>query len=158
MTDTIESDFAPAPGRPAVPFRRRLTLLARSVLPPLAFCALVILAWELMARSLASPLVPDVREVYGELVRIVPTGEAMRQIGLTLGRIVAGSGFAFVLGAFLGFGAGGDTARAHRGGLGLRLRAGGLSRLGGGAQPHRGGLLRAGHHPRPDRAGVGLGA
>ncbi len=105
MTDTIEREFAPAPGRPTVPLRRRLTLLARSVLPPVTFCVLVILAWELMARSLASPLVPDVREVYGELVRIVPTGEALGQIGLTLARIVAGSVFAFVLAVCLGLAA-----------------------------------------------------
>jgi NitT/TauT family transport system permease protein len=85
--------------------RRRpmpLARIARAILPPLAFCLVVIGGWEVMARLLASPLVPDVIEVYGELVRIIPTGAALHEIGVTLGRIVAGSALAFVVAVGLG--------------------------------------------------------
>jgi NitT/TauT family transport system permease protein len=90
--------------RAATPRRRQMPLAraVRAVLPPLAFCLVVIVAWEVMARVLASPLVPDVAEVYGELLRIVPTGAALQQIGVTLGRILSGSALAFVVAVGLG--------------------------------------------------------
>jgi NitT/TauT family transport system permease protein len=97
MTDIPAARHSPP--RPSFMSAQRA---ARAILPPLVFCVMVIIAWELMARTLASPLVPDVAEVYGELIRIVPTGTALQQIGVTLERIVAGSALAFVAAVCLG--------------------------------------------------------
>jgi NitT/TauT family transport system permease protein len=97
MTD-VPMAPASAARRAPVPLAR----IARAVLPPLAFCLVVIAGWEAMARLLASPLVPDVAEIYGELIRIVPTGAALHEIGVTLGRIVSGSALAFVVSLALG--------------------------------------------------------
>lgn len=97
MTDV---PMAPASAARRAPMP--LARIARAVLPPLAFCLVVIAGWEAMARLLASPLVPDVAEIYGELIRIVPTGAALHEIGVTLGRIVSGSALAFVVALGLG--------------------------------------------------------
>lgn len=69
------------------------------VFPGLLFCGLLAAAWQFMAVQAASPLIPDVPAVAGELKAIVISGEAWTQIGTTLGRIVIGLvlGFAVAL-------------------------------------------------------------
>jgi NitT/TauT family transport system permease protein len=54
-------------------------------LPSIAFCVCLLGLWEVMARVTASPLVPNVGEVFGEVRRLVVGGFALRQIGITLG-------------------------------------------------------------------------
>jgi NitT/TauT family transport system permease protein len=74
-------------------------------LPSIAFCVCLLGLWEAMARITASPLVPNVGEVFGEVRRLVVGGFALRQIGITLGRILAGFGVAFVLSLLVGIAA-----------------------------------------------------
>lgn len=85
---------------------RQLLGSARSglihIAPALAFCVLAVIGWELMARALASPLVPDAETIYGEIWRIVASGEVATQIGITLWRIALGFAVAFVVSLAIG--------------------------------------------------------
>lgn len=74
-------------------------------LPSIAFCVCLLGLWEVMARVTASPLVPNVSEVLGEVRRLVVGGFALRQIGITLGRILAGFSVAFVISLVVGIAA-----------------------------------------------------
>jgi NitT/TauT family transport system permease protein len=74
-------------------------------LPSIAFCFCLLALWEVMARLTASPLVPDVGEIAGEVRRLVVGGFAVRQIGITLGRILAGFGVAFLISLVVGIAA-----------------------------------------------------
>jgi NitT/TauT family transport system permease protein len=74
-------------------------------LPSIAFCFCLLALWEVMARMTASPLVPDVTEIAGEVRRLVVGGLAVRQIGITLGRILSGFGVAFVVSLVVGIAA-----------------------------------------------------
>jgi NitT/TauT family transport system permease protein len=58
--------------------------------PALLFCIATTIGWEGMARAVKSPLIPDVSEIFAEIERIVVSGAAAEQIGLTLSRIVLG--------------------------------------------------------------------
>lgn len=73
--------------------------------PSIAFCVCLLGLWEVMARVTASPLVPNVGEVFGEMRRLVVGGFALRQIGITLGRILSGFGVAFVISLLVGIAA-----------------------------------------------------
>jgi NitT/TauT family transport system permease protein len=70
--------------------------------PPLLFCALVLLLWEVMARATASPLIPNIGEVGDEIGGILSGGFAFQQIGITLVRIVLGFAGAFVVSLVVG--------------------------------------------------------
>jgi NitT/TauT family transport system permease protein len=93
--------------------RRTKSVLAASTLrraavralPSVAFCFCLLALWEVMARITASPLVPDVSEIAGEVRRLVVGGFAVRQIGITLGRILSGFGVAFVISLVVGIAA-----------------------------------------------------
>jgi NitT/TauT family transport system permease protein len=74
-------------------------------LPSILFCICLLGFWEAMARITASPLVPDLGEVVGEVRRLVLGGFAIRQIGITLGRILLGFGVAFVVSLVVGIAA-----------------------------------------------------
>jgi NitT/TauT family transport system permease protein len=89
-----KSDLAASPRR-----------LAAFWLPSIAFCVCVLGLWEVMARVTASPLVPNVSEIIGEVRRLVVSGFAVRQIGITLGRILSGFGTAFVISLVIGIAA-----------------------------------------------------
>lgn len=89
--------------RPAAQRLRPLRALAGRVLPGLLFCALLAGAWQYMAWSWNSPLVPRLDAIGDELARIVASGEAALQIGVTLGRIVAGVLLAFVIAFAIAF-------------------------------------------------------
>jgi NitT/TauT family transport system permease protein len=78
---------------------------AARALPSIAFCFCLLALWEVMARMTASPLVPDVSEIAGEVRRLVVGGFAVRQIGITLGRILSGFGVAFVVSLVVGIAA-----------------------------------------------------
>jgi NitT/TauT family transport system permease protein len=78
---------------------------AARALPSIAFCFCLLALWEVMARVTASPLVPDVSEIAGEVRRLVVGGFAVRQIGITLGRILSGFGVAFVVSLVVGIAA-----------------------------------------------------
>jgi NitT/TauT family transport system permease protein len=71
-------------------------------LPALAFCLLLVAAWQIMALRMASPLVPGIAEIGSEIERIVFSGMAAKQIGVTLWRILLGFGLAFVIACSLG--------------------------------------------------------
>jgi NitT/TauT family transport system permease protein len=58
--------------------------------PALLFCIVTTAGWEAMARTVKSPLIPDVSEICAEIERIVVSGAAAEQIGLTLSRILLG--------------------------------------------------------------------
>src|SRR4051812_16283866 len=72
------------------------------VLAGLLFCILLAAAWQLMASSLSSPLIPDVRDIGAELQAIVASGEAVVEIATTLQRIALGFVLAFVLAITVG--------------------------------------------------------
>jgi NitT/TauT family transport system permease protein len=74
-------------------------------LPSIVFCVCLLGLWETMARVTASALVPNVAEVFGEIRRLVVGGFALRQIGITLWRIMAGFGVAFVISLIVGIAA-----------------------------------------------------
>lgn len=59
-------------------------------LPALLFCVLLVIGWEALARASASPLVPTTGEVGDEIRRLLASGDAYRQVGITLARIVLG--------------------------------------------------------------------
>lgn len=86
----------------SAPILRRVAV---AWLPSIAFCLCLLGLWEVMARVTASPLVPDVAEVFAEVRRLVVGGFALRQIGITLGRIMAGFGVAFVISLIVGIAA-----------------------------------------------------
>lgn len=96
MSVWIESQAIKA-ARPAARGPQALRALAARVLPGLLFCALLAGAWQLMAWSWHSPLVPGLEAIGAEFARIVSSGDAVQQIGVTLGRIVAGVVLAFVI-------------------------------------------------------------
>ncbi|SDE26513.1 ABC transporter permease [Paraburkholderia lycopersici] len=106
MSDAVKSSLA----RPAAPLRRAVFLrpLAERVLPSLLYFVVLLAAWEAMARSLHSPLVPDVRAIYAQFVEIVANGSAFVQIWLTFARMALG----FVLALLVALPVGIVTARS----------------------------------------------
>jgi len=77
---------------PARGFRfgaRWRALLAES-LPPTAFFVLLAAGWELMARWLNSPLVPDIATIFRELLVICESGFAFTEIWITFVRMALG--------------------------------------------------------------------
>jgi NitT/TauT family transport system permease protein len=84
--------------RPALQLRK----LVLSTFPSVLFCVALLGFWEVMTRLTASPLVPDVGEVVDEIRRIVFSGLAIKQIGITFGRILLGFGVAFVVSLVVG--------------------------------------------------------
>jgi NitT/TauT family transport system permease protein len=78
--------------------RRTVTLWIPSIL----FCVCLLGLWEVMARLTASPLVPDVGNVASEVRRIVLGGFALREIGITFGRIMLGFAVAFIISLIVG--------------------------------------------------------
>jgi NitT/TauT family transport system permease protein len=77
-----------------------------SFLSPLCFLVAVAIAWELMAHSMHSVLVPGLSVIVQEIKRIALTEGAFTQIGLTLERIVLGSSLAFLISIVVGIAAG----------------------------------------------------
>jgi NitT/TauT family transport system permease protein len=98
----------PAKGRGGVKLaaarRRSARHALATLLPPVAFCLLLVIGWEAMARAMHSPLLPGVAAIAGELRRILMTGAALTQIAVTLGRIVGGFALAFVVAVAIGIG------------------------------------------------------
>jgi NitT/TauT family transport system permease protein len=86
-------------GSPTTPRLRKLVL---STFPSVLFCLALLGFWKVMTRVTASPLVPDVGEVVDEIRRIVFSGLAIKQIGITFGRILLGFGVAFVVSLVVG--------------------------------------------------------
>jgi NitT/TauT family transport system permease protein len=80
----------------------QLRKLVLSTFPSVLFCVALLGFWEVMTRVTASPLVPDVSEVVDEIRRIVFSGLAIKQIGITFGRILLGFGVAFVVSLVVG--------------------------------------------------------
>lgn len=79
--------------------------LVSSTFPSILFCIALLGFWEVMTRVTASPLVPGVGEVVDEIRRIVFSGLAIKQIGITFGRILLGFGVAFVVSLVAGIAA-----------------------------------------------------
>jgi len=106
MTDFAERLVAKEPkvrrGSRAVPEFRKLVSLT---LPSILFCVALLGFWQVMTRVTASPLVPSVGEVVDEMRRIVFSGLAIKQIGITFGRILLGFGVAFVVSLVVGIAA-----------------------------------------------------
>jgi NitT/TauT family transport system permease protein len=100
---TVLQEPATTGARPA---QRRFdgarSLVAGAIVPPLLFCLLLALGWGIMARRLHSPLVPTVGDVVAALSRIVGSGDAFIQIGITLERIAFGFTVAFVVAIAVG--------------------------------------------------------
>ncbi|WLE62892.1 ABC transporter permease subunit [Burkholderia plantarii] len=103
MSDAVKSSLL----RPAAAPRRGVGLrpLAARLLPSLLYFAMLLAAWEAMARSLHSPLVPDVRAIYAQLVGIVADGSAFVQIWLTFSRMALGFLLALAIALPVGIGA-----------------------------------------------------
>ena len=83
----------------------QLRKLLLSTFPSVLFCVALLGFWEVMTRVTASPLVPGVGEVVDEIRRIVFSGLAIKQIGITFGRILLGFGVAFVVSLVVGIAA-----------------------------------------------------
>jgi NitT/TauT family transport system permease protein len=79
--------------------------LVSSTFPSILFCVALLGFWEVMTRLTASPLVPGVGEVVDEIKRIVFSGLAIKQIGITFGRILLGFGVASVVSLIVGIAA-----------------------------------------------------
>lgn len=105
MADIVEGEPAERRRDAGAATASALRRAAALWLPSVAFCVCLLGLWEVMARVTASPLVPDVEEVFGEMRRLVIGGFALRQIAITLGRILAGFGVAFVLSLLVGIAA-----------------------------------------------------
>ena len=88
---------APPPARRPSRWLRQL----RAIAPGAGFCLLVAVLWEVLARVKRSPLVPDLGDVWQEVVRLLAGGMALEQVGITLWRIalggLAGFGIAVLL-------------------------------------------------------------
>jgi len=72
------------------------------IAPAIVFCVLAIISWEIMARTLASPLVPGIGKIADQCLRILMSGEAFQQIGITLWRIALGFFLAFFIALSVG--------------------------------------------------------
>jgi NitT/TauT family transport system permease protein len=83
----------------------QLRKLVSSTFPSVLFCVSLLGFWEVMTRVTNSPLVPGVGEVVDEIRRIVFSGLAIKQIGITFGRILLGFGVAFVVSLVVGIAA-----------------------------------------------------
>jgi NitT/TauT family transport system permease protein len=105
MADIIQVETAKRRHDRNAPTASALRRVAALWLPSIVFCVCLLGLWEVMARVTASPLVPNVSEVLGEVRRLVVGGFALRQIGITLGRILAGFGVAFVISLVVGIAA-----------------------------------------------------
>lgn len=105
MADIIQVQAAGKRRKKAVPAASALRRIAAIWLPSIMFCICLLGLWEVMARTTASPLVPSVGEIVSEVRRLVVGGFAIRQIGITLGRILAGFGVAFVISLVIGIAA-----------------------------------------------------
>ncbi|MDI4238309.1 ABC transporter permease subunit [Bradyrhizobium sp. Arg237L] len=101
LQEQVTATRAVRRGAAALQLRR----LAAITLPSIVFYICLIALWETMARVIASPLVPNVAEIAEEVRRLVVGGFAARQIGITLGRILAGFGVAFVISLIVGIAA-----------------------------------------------------
>jgi len=62
---------------------------------PALFLVLLVAAWAFMAHRLDTPLVPGAGEVGLELVRVIGDGEFLRQMGITIQRVLLGFALAF---------------------------------------------------------------
>jgi NitT/TauT family transport system permease protein len=109
MADIIQVETAKRRHDRNAPTASALRRVATIWLPSIVFCVCLLGLWEVMARVTASPLVPNVSEVLGEVRRLVVGGFALRQIGITLGRILAGFGVAFVISLVVGIAAAGSV-------------------------------------------------
>lgn len=89
MSDTVKPSLARSVQRPERAGAKLLRLAHRTA-PSLLYFGVLIALWEAMAKSLHSPLVPDVRAIYGQLVEIVETGAAATQIWVTFSRMTLG--------------------------------------------------------------------
>jgi NitT/TauT family transport system permease protein len=87
--------------RAALRFRKLLS----STFPSILFCVALLGFWQVMTWLTASPLVPGVGEVVDEMRRILFSGLAIKQIGITFGRILLGFGVAFVVSLVVGIAA-----------------------------------------------------
>jgi NitT/TauT family transport system permease protein len=105
MADTVQVESAKGRHDRGAATVSALRHVAALWLPSIVFCVCLLGLWEVMARVTASPLVPNVGEVLGEVRRLVVGGFALRQIGITLGRILAGFSVAFVISLVVGIGA-----------------------------------------------------
>jgi NitT/TauT family transport system permease protein len=104
MADTIQVESAKGRHDKGAATASELRRVAALWLPSIAFCVCLLGLWEVMARATASPLVPN-GEVLGEVRRLIVGGFALRQIGITLGRILAGFSVAFVISLVVGIAA-----------------------------------------------------
>jgi NitT/TauT family transport system permease protein len=105
MADIIQVEHAKRRHDRSAATASALRRVAALWLPSIAFCVCLLGLWEVMARVTASPLVPNVGEVFGEVRRLVIGGFALHQIGITLGRILAGFSVAFVISLVVGIAA-----------------------------------------------------
>lgn len=80
----------------------KLSSLLAAHLPQVAFFVLLVLAWQMMASRLQSPLVPDVTAIYREFLHIAGDGFAFREIWVTFYRMSLGFLLALALAVPLG--------------------------------------------------------
>jgi NitT/TauT family transport system permease protein len=90
----------PSPNTLSLPVSASATLSARAaarwraacvfMLPQIAFFIVLAVAWEVMARALASPLVPGVGAIYREFLHIAEHGFVFQEIGITFFRMSLG--------------------------------------------------------------------
>jgi NitT/TauT family transport system permease protein len=77
--------------------RASLRAITAAITPPALFCIVLAGCWDLMAALNPSPLLPRLSEIGEALAAILKNGDAIRHIAITLGRILAGFGLAFVI-------------------------------------------------------------
>jgi NitT/TauT family transport system permease protein len=99
---TQEAPARPCPAHDSHAVRPWLWDVAAAVAPPALFCILLAAGWEAMAVLNPSPLLPRLAEIGEALTAILTSGDAARQIGITLGRIAAGFAAAYVIAIAVG--------------------------------------------------------
>lgn len=105
MTDVVERHIPTGRDEQRKSAGAVLRTIAPVLLPSVLFCVVLLVLWESMARLTASPLVPDLGEIFGEIRRILSGGAALKQVGITLGRILLGFSAAFLISLVVGIAA-----------------------------------------------------
>lgn len=81
-----------------------------AVWPPLTMLVLVAISWEIMARTLGNPLIPNLADIGGRFAGILLSGLAFEEMGNTLTRVLVGLSVAFPAAVIIGISSGRSEA------------------------------------------------
>ncbi|GAB3912362.1 ABC transporter permease [Microlunatus endophyticus] len=101
----------PSAGPGSGPFDRdrRLRWVLGAIVPPVLLVVIMLLAWQLMAARMATPLVPRLGEIAGQFGGLLHTSGLWTQVGLTLERVGIGFVIGFLISVVVGIAMGRST-------------------------------------------------